>query len=274
MTSLRTAGTVLALATAAAACGPAGGTMDEIQYVTNGLTVPTDGVLARDLGFDLNDDDRPDNQLGTLVGLLDLDLQALVTQYVQEGQFVLLHSLRAPDVTATASASWFVYRGDGGEAPDFTGAGEFAVSEDSPVDGHMSGSIQDGLLSAQADMMPFSLQVRPDVPVMHLHIVRPHFEAWVNEDGCTEGRIGGAISMWEVNDKILPVVAQLAQVPVDELRQNEVIKNVLGPDLDLIDGEGNVRVDADGEEDSISFGFGMTCARANFAIPSGDRPEE
>ena len=274
MTTLRTVGTVLALATAAAACGPATDSMDEIQYVTNGLTVPTDGVLARDLGFDLNNDDRPDNQLGTLVGLLDLDLQTLVTQYVSEGQFVLLHRLRAPDVASTSSASWFVYRGDGGDAPDFSGAGEFAVSEDSPVDGHMSGSIQDGLLTAQADMMPFSLQIRPDVPVMHLHIIRPHFEAWVTEEGCTEGRIGGAISIWEVNDKILPVVAQLAQVPVDELRQNEVLMNVLAPDLDLIDGQGNVAVDADGEEDSISFGFGMTCARANFALPTANGPDE
>lgn len=249
------------------ACGPTGSSMAELQYVTDGLTVPTDAVLARDLGFDLNGDDRPDNQLGTLVGLLDLDLQTLVNEYVSEGQFVLLHSLRAADVVETRSASWFIYLGNGGSTPDFSGAGEFEVNPASPADGRMIGSIQDGLLSARSDLMPLSLQIRPDVPVMNLHVIMPRFEAWVTEDGCTEGKIGGALSMWEVNDIVLPMVAMLAQVPVDDLRENDIVKNVLGPDLDLIDREGNIAPDADGEDDSISFGFGMTCARANFALP-------
>ena len=48
----------------------------EYQYVTDRIVVPTTTVEAREQGFDIDGDSvgRPDNQIGSIVALLDLDL--------------------------------------------------------------------------------------------------------------------------------------------------------------------------------------------------------
>ena len=53
------------------------------HYVIDSLLVPTNNTMARDYGFDLNNDGAIDNQLGMVLGTLasmGLDVQLMTTQ--------------------------------------------------------------------------------------------------------------------------------------------------------------------------------------------------
>jgi hypothetical protein len=102
---------------------------------------------------------------------------------------------------------------------------------------------------------------------MTLHPLKVKIEANLSDGNCTEAKIGGAISSWEVNDQILPAIASLIRTDADELRANPLVQNLIAPDVDLLDGSMELNPNSDGVDDAVSFGLGMTCSGAAFDPP-------
>ena len=241
----------------------------EHRFVTDRIFVPTTTEEAREQAFDLDGDaaGRPDNQIGSIIALLDLDLQTYVDDFLGDGNLILLHSVHAADFAADDSASWQVWLGDTLPSPDFTGGGNFNVSLESPTNAELDGAVSGGHLLVKADQMELTFRLGPGEPFLTLHPLLVRIEAIVTEDGCSSAKIGGAISSWEVNDQIIPAVASILRTDADELRANPLVQNLIAPDVDLLDGSMNLNPNADGIDDAVSFGLGMTCTRAVFQPP-------
>jgi hypothetical protein len=231
--------------------------------------VPTTATEAREQGFDIDGDSvgRPDNQIGAIVALLDLDLQTYVDDFMNDGNLILLHSIETVGLEQVSTAGWHMFLGDDTPNPDFSGAGAFAVSLESPRDVRLSGRIEHGFLHVEAEQMELTFRLGPGEPFLTLHPLKVKIEATLTPEGCTQAKIGGAISAWEVNDQVIPAVASIVGVDADSLRTNPIVQNLIAPDVDLLDGAMNLAPNSDGIDDAISFGLGMTCTSAWFDPP-------
>ena len=263
---MKLAGVVLALIGGfTAGCMPE--TELEYQYVTDGVIVPTTTQMARDLAFDVDGDGTTDNQIGVVISLLDLQLQPYVDDYVNGGELLLLHSVFASNLE-DGGATWRLYLGEDVPAPDFGGTGWFPIDPESPRDAVLKGSISGRRLHVSARQMPLYFRLGAGQPMLALHPFQAHIEATMYDDGCIDGKIGGANTSWEVNEQIIPAIAHLIGTSADNLRTNTIMQNLVAPDVDLFDGE-ELRPNHDGVPDAVSFGLGLTCVSAAF-----DRPVE
>lgn len=124
----------------------------------------------------------------------------------------------------------------------------------------------------------------------------------VSETGLVSGVLGGAITEAELDATVLPGIKDLidvtlardcpsatppcctenttgevlvslfdtddsCSVTVEEIRTNDLIANLLAPDLDLLDGDGRFVPNDDGEPDSLSVGIGFEAVPATFVPP-------
>jgi hypothetical protein len=121
-------------------------------------------------------------------------------------------------------------------------------------------------------------------------------EADVNTQGCTNGKLGGGITVEEFRGKLLPAIAnglnqiikietngantllqvfdsdQDGTITVQELESNPLLMLAISPDLDLLDASGNFNPNQDDVRDSYSLGLGFTCVPATFTAPPGSIP--
>jgi hypothetical protein len=243
--------------------------MQEYQYVTDRIVVPTTATEAREQGFDIDGDSvgRPDNQIGAIVALLDLDLQTYVDDFMRDGNLILLHSVEALTLDGSSVAGWHMFLGEDTPAPDFSGGGAFEVSLESPREARLRGDVDAGHVFVDADQMELTFRLGPGEPFLTLHPLKVKIEATITPEGCTQAKIGGAISSWEVNDRIIPAVAAVLDIDADALRANPLVQNLIAPDVDLLNGEMQLAPNSDGIDDAVSFGLGMTCTSAVFVPP-------
>jgi hypothetical protein len=109
--------------------------------------------------------------------------------------------------------------------------------------------------------------------------------------GCTNGKLGGGVTVDEFRGKLLPAMAdglnkitktnnamastilqafdsdQNGTITVQELENNPLLMIAISPDLDLLDASGKFNPGQDGVKDAYSVGLGFTCVSAVFTAP-------
>lgn len=263
------------------------------HFVTSKLMIPVtqDQANAFALNIDSSPDNHTDNLFGSLLSLLNtsvpgLEMQETIDQAVNAGQAITLHTLK----TDTGSATWSVFLGQPvAEAPRFDGSDTFTLLPETPTNTQINGTLTNGHFSGGPG------EVRAQMIILgssiDVGLIGVRLEADVNEKGCTNGKLGGGITVSEFREKVLPklveglnsVVAadkelgpsilsvfdtdQNGSVSLDELQNNIIIQLATSPDLDLLDASGKFNPRQDGVKDTMSIGMGFACAAANFDAP-------
>ena len=265
------------------------------RYVVDDLILPGNGLSADDLGFDVDGTGGPDNALGgiiSLLGTIDVDLQPHVDTAIANGDVVSLHEIRADDLASDDSTSWEVFLGmPMTESPKFDGTDDFtrnAQVNTEPLVGRISAGVYQG------GPGQVSISVVVGGESIDVTLRGAYVRADISDASCS-GKVGGGLSVEELDGEILPAVARYVDeavqndctagstctcasgsvgktiqeffdanedcsVPADEIRDNTLVKAAFKADVDLI---GN-----DGELDSMSFGVGIHCVKATFDSPN------
>ncbi len=273
------------------------------HYVTNSVKFGASVSEANSFGFDL-DGKSPtsDNLIGrtiaTFAGQFDID--TAIAEALTEGEFIILHSVRADALAADPSVSWQVYLGDPKPSPDFTGNGTFTVAADSPTAAKLSGAIAGGSYTAQPGTLTLEISITPDGEPLRVELHAARIQATITDTTCS-GKIGGAIKHADLDQSIIPFLADQfdARIMADEgchgapntnncdetskilltvfdiNPKNQIITaaevkesaavSVLSPDVDLLPEQGPSNA-----AESVSIGLGFTCVKATFTA-SGEQ---
>ena len=271
----------------------------EIQhhFVTNRLLIPTTRAQTQEFALNVDGDPQhhPDNLLGGLLTLLTsaapgLDLQSTVDQAVNGGQLVSLHVVKANDLQNAPSVSWSIFQGQKTQsAPRFDGSDKFLLDPAAPTGAPIVGSLTNGHFTggpgtARVMLYLFGRPVEAD-------LVGVRLEADLSLNGCTNGKLGGAVTVDEFRSKLLPAVAdglngiiktdpaaatpllqaldsnQNGAISIQELENNPFLTVAASPDLDLLDASGKFNPRQDGAKDSYSVGLGFSCVPGIFTAP-------
>jgi len=224
---------LMALTMILAGCG--GGTMmnnnppdvtmaqgDFSYYVVNSLLVP---MQRSDYAIDLNGDNHPDNQLGNIIGALsaqNLDTQKQIDMAVGGGTVVLLISVQATNLMTADNVGVTVYLGQKQMMPDFmSGMGMFTV-DGSEMPGHFFGKISSGKMLSNNPVttthpvtLTLKLPLIAGADALSLNVNGAHIQFNVGTDsasgkpGLLNGQLHGSIKNADVQNSIIPAVAQL-----------------------------------------------------------------
>ncbi len=269
----------------------------QYHFVTNKLLIPTTQAQSQEfaLNIDGNSQQHLENKVGDLLTLLtssipNLQLQSTLDQAINAGQLVTLHVVKANDPLNDPSVSWSIFLGQKTQsAPKFDGSDKFTLNPATPTNSPIIGSLTNGHFSGgpgTARIQMFLLGQPVEVDLIGLRL-----EADLSTKGCTNGKLGGGVTVEEFRSKLLPALAAgLNQViktdkavatPLlqafdsdhngtitpQELENNPVLMLAISPDLDLLDASGKFNPGQDGVKDSYSVGFGFTCVPATFTAP-------
>lgn len=259
----------------------------EHGYVTSSMQLPVTNTEVQTFARDLDGDGSRDNQLGSVYAALaqqGLDLTAAQDDAIASGEVVMLHSLRTPSLRNTRDASWQVVYGVPTPTPDLDGGGTFAVGQ--PRSPKLPATIKNRRVKTAAGQTPVLLDF--GAGPFELGMRKAKVFATCRASACSDGRITGAVSAEELDAIFIPEMAEWIQpiinqdcphgpdscmadsqgktlqglfdtdddmtVTTDEIRNNDLIKSLLAPDLNLsksIPGK-----------DALSFGFGFTAVDA------------
>lgn len=246
---------------------------------------------------------RPDNALGQIASWFgdDYDLDAEAKALIDAGAILHLLQLEAVSLEEASGVRVTIRHAvdlDGELGDNFTGH-ELYGADASRGSGSATGRITaGGLLSVGEGTAPIALTFPGlDEPFL-VPLVAVRIEAEVTPEGLS-GRIAGAVLQDDVDRVILPaafvainrVIARQCDldagqpscpqgasgqalvdlfdsdgdfvVTLDELRDNDLISALLGPDVDLYDEDGAFAPRTDGWNDALSVGLGFT------AVPAG-----
>jgi hypothetical protein len=274
----------------------------EYYFVTNKLQIPTSQEQTQAFALNVDGDSQqtPDNKFGDLFTLLasagqGIELQSALDQAVDTGQLVSLHLVKADDALNDPSVSWAILQGEKAQsAPNFDGSDKFTFDSAMPANLPIAGSLTNGHFTGgpgTARVQMFLLGQPIDAEMIGVRL-----EADVNTQGCTNGKLGGGVTVEEFRGKLLPAIAnglnqiikietngantllqvfdsdQDGTITVQELESNPLLMLAISPDLDLLDASGNFNPNHDDVKDSYSLGLGFTCVPATFTAPLGSIP--
>ena len=235
--------TAFLFAGAVAGCGSGGGggdsctnatTGQEAKFVVNMLTVPQQ---RSDFALDLNGDNKPDNQLGNIIGALTaqmLDVQGGVNTAVSGGSIVLLMDEKASDLTTSDCGSVTASAGaKAASAPKFDGSDTFTV--DSAVGGGtFLGKITGGTFNSNSPVttsapttLTLQLPLVAGAPAIALSVTAAHIQFTKMGDGAMKGQLNGAIKNSDVQSEIIPNVAMILNGRVQMDPTNSTNKQIL-----------------------------------------------
>ncbi len=262
------------------------------DFVQTEMKLPANASDTK-YSLDIDDDGTKDNQLGSVLGILasqGIDIQTTVDENIASGDMVLLHSVRADDLSNDGSVSWQVYVGDEATNPDFSGNGAFTVAALSPKDATLAGSILGGQFKGGPASVTLQLALVTGQPVLPIQLIGTKIEGNVTATGCSNAKLGGAITKQQLDEVILPAVTVMMNaniqkdpessgaktilstfdtidmngtISVEEVKENGIIKSVLAPDVDMFDAAG--KPGHDGKADSLSLGVGIACTKATLS---------
>jgi hypothetical protein len=288
---------------------PDGGTTTEPSYtgtynhyVTNSFKVGMNASEARSYGFALdNEPPMLDNQIGATLANFgaQLMLDAEIAVALSMGEFIILHSVRADDLTSDSSVSWQVFLGEPKMNPVFDGSGEFTVQASSPTTARLGGSISGGKFTtnpAYARELQLDLSLAAGQAPLRVTLQSPRIEATINATTCS-GKLGGAIKVADLDTNIIPFLANQMNayvapcregntagctsnhnivlglfdtnndktITAAEVKDNDIVKGILAPDVDVLKADGTPGTD--GMKESVSIGMGFGCVKASFTAP-------
>ncbi len=255
----------------------------QLQAVVNKINLPTTSTLSQLYAFDLDGNGSKDNGLGTILATVALlggtvDLQSMVNDDIKKGNLIYLMEVLG-SALASSNPAWVqVHLGvdtDGNAANNFSGSAKLAVSTGSPKGSFLKGKV----VSGQADVGPNDiiapLPLSSGAAVL-TSMKKSRLKGMVSTTGVTNGVLGGAIPMTEINTKVVPIIASIldriyndpltdsstksllktlfdtnadGKITAKELQANILVKSILVPDLDT---------DGDKVKDALSLGFGFT----------------
>lgn len=187
------------------------------------------------------------------------------------------------------------------------GTGTFDIAADSPTDTTINGQIVGGKFALGPNDKPGNFTIELNLlegnPIT-LNLVGARVEIQsVAETGLMSGVLGGAITQADLQTSILPTVETLVDdavavdcagaappcctagsagetiinlfdaddscdISLDEIQNNDLIKTLLAPDVDLLDAAGALNPNVDGEAESLSLGLGFSAVPATFTPPA------
>jgi hypothetical protein len=204
-------------------------TMNPLQFVADSLLVPMDRTQY---GMDLNGDGKVDNQLGNIIGALtanNLDTQGGVDSAICKGQVILLLTTTSDDATyqndpasgaKVQIGQQFNYTGPdtcaaGSGGPKYDGTDTF-TADTSFAGAQFAGRIQNGLFSSNSPVTTKNpVTVNLQLPLVsgaapvQLNIIGAHIQYRYSGGKISSGQINGAIKSTDVQNTIIPNVAQL-----------------------------------------------------------------
>ena len=269
----------------------------QYQFVTDKLLLPTTQEQTQSYALNIDNDPKKnsDNKFGDLLTLLtsaapNLELQATLDQAVDNGQLVTLHMVQTDDLTNDTNVSWSIFLGQRSpSAPSFNGSDKFTLDSKTPLNSPIIGSVTNGHFSGGPGAVQVQMLLLGQLVEVDLLGVR--LEADFSAQGCTNGKLGGGVTVEEFRGKLLPAIADglnliikennTAATPLlkafdsdkdgtittPELEKNPLLMIAVSPDLDLLDSSGNFNPGQDGVKDSYSMGLGFTCVPAIFIAP-------
>jgi hypothetical protein len=280
-----------ALATSSASSARA----TEFGFVTNTLNLPATNTEASLYSRNIDGRGGRDNNLGKFFANLaanGLDFQPAVDAAIDDGDLLLLHSLRTPSFESTKKATWQVVYGVPTASPDFSGAGSFSVAP-SPQSPRLAAKIASGSVKTGAGTIPLRFTVGGDI--FTLSLKKGKVTATCSATDCFNGRISGAIPAKQVTQTFIPklvayfnpVIARDCPgsqpnpcgddsegkrivsifdadhnltITSPEISDNGLVGDFLNPDLDVVKANG--ASGRDGKKDSLSFGFAFDAVQA------------
>jgi hypothetical protein len=187
----------------------------EAQFVADTLLVPES---RSDFAYDLNGDGKLDNQLGNIIGALaqqGLKTQDSVNEALMNGSVILLMHEKGADLTNNDCASVEIAVGNTMMMPDFTGNGMFTKNP-AIGGGTLKGKITNGIFDSNPSS---SATTEPKVTIqlplvagsdpLRLNITGAHIKFTKSGDKVTTGQLNGGILKKDIDDVIVPNVAQL-----------------------------------------------------------------
>lgn len=277
------------------------------HYVLDSIKFGATANEADSYGFDLDNDvfRSRDNTIGAVFAGLSaqLNVDAALAASLNAGDAITLSSLRAHDLTTDNFASWQVYAGASQAHPVLTGGGHFTIDPDAAQGSEMLGAVAHGQFAGGPGAATIRLGLVPGQAPVELHLIDAHVQAQCDANGCSDGRLGGAVPAAEVNVVLIPEMASMMQLVVvascpgaipascsppgiqllslfdtnhdgsitaAELQANTLIQAVLSPDQDLLKADGSAG--HDGVRESVSIGLGFTAKAAVFAVPAERYP--
>ena len=291
-------------------------------YVLDSVKVPSNTNEANQVAVDVDGDGRTENAIGGLLAALisagHLDLQTQVDAQVQAGNVIILADMQATDLTNATGVGLRVYLGDTTnvtpapctDANDpntcgqhLTGDGMFQIASDSPQNAVVIGQNVSGQFTGGPGNITIELALSDAAP-LKLSLIGARVKAGVSDSGLSSGILGGAVTVDDVNNNIIPAVADLiagilvtsgcdanatpccpdgttgasvlsfldtngdCMIPASELQSNQLIQSTLEtPDLDLLDADGKFNPNSDMVKESVSLGVGFTAVGGAFTTP-------
>lgn len=273
--------------------------VDSVQFASN-----TAEATMLGMDFDNDNAGRRDNVLGsvlaTVFGQLDIDLNVIVAEMIQDGRILHLIDVQTVDRVASQGVGVDIFLGrdtDGDPSDNFSGSEFFEIVErpEGPAGQTMAGIVLGGGIEAEMGAFPMQIALPGhDEPfVLDLSITR--IEADLVGDTLS-GTIGGVLSEEKVQMDFLPLVhlaitrhvsrdcttsgcvpgtngAQFidlfdrdddVQVSLEEVVDNELVRALTAPDLDLFDEDGVLNPGCEGVRESLSFSVSFTAVPAQF----------
>jgi hypothetical protein len=266
----------------------------EYTFVTNKLLLPTtqEQTQAFALNIDGDAQQTPDNKFGDLFTMLtstiqNIELQPALDQAVNGGQLVLLHAVKADDAMNAPDVSWSIFLGQKTQSPPkFDGSDKFTLDSAMPAPTPIIGSLTNGHFAGGPGAA--KVQIFLLGRTVEVNLIGVRLEADVSAQGCINGKLGGALTVEEFHDNILPpIVDELnlvvkadqtaantllptfdsdsnGQITSQELESNPLFMIATAPDMDLLDASGAFNPGQDGVKDSYSVGLGFTCVPATW----------
>jgi hypothetical protein len=241
-------------------------------YTIDQLILPKSSTEARMYGLDLNGDGTVDNQFGATLAALysegQLDVTATTAGAIARGEIVLHADLQTTDFVTADDAGFSTFQG--------------SASSNAP----MLGNFNAGVLMAGPGHTVVEIEINPGSPI-ELDLIGAHAKVSGTAGGLTSSVIGGALTIDDVNNKVVPSIALWADavvgadctrtgmncgcvtgsegstvvslfdtnmdcsVSVIEVQNNSIIMSLLQPDV-VVENQ-----------QALSFGLGFT-ARSGF----------
>lgn len=262
--------------------------------------------LGLDIDFDGTGtvDNKLGEILAVLAGQGGNDPQAFIDARLADGTILQLINIKATSLSDAMRVGFSLYVGEDADMPanpddNFTGFEEFLISSGSPTDSLLAGNITAGHVSGSDGSIPLLVTVSDQVDPVLLNLVGARVECDVDGTGVMNGKLAGGITKEQVQNDILPALHQSfsitvaadctgttctpgsagedllnlfdenadGEITLAELENNILLTNLLAPDMDLLDEEGFLNPNSDGELDTLSFGVGFTAVGALFIPP-------
>jgi hypothetical protein len=190
----------------------------EGKNVANTLVVPMEKSM---FAMDLNGDNKPDNQLGSIIGALtaqNLDVQMGVNQALMDGSVSLLLDQTASDLSNSSCGQVAIQVGNKpATAPKYDGTDVYTINA-GVGSGKVIGTISNGFFNSNSPVTATSqteAQLTVQLPLVamaapiNLTIHGGHLQFTRMGDGLMKGQINGAIKNSDVQNSIIPSVASI-----------------------------------------------------------------